>query len=167
VILRVFGGYDDQGNPFVLSQNFVTNGTDAAGGSSADVALCDLRMTDGSSSRVVQHYRPSGLAMADNVSVSGLDLSRDKQELLVSYESDQIYTFPVFPRANSPAGPTVDQLSDLCNNAEGDTVKSLSELAAYGGHLNRFTFLKVRIELISVLSCYVAINVKLNCDTAN
>jgi hypothetical protein len=121
----------------------------AAGGSSADVALCDLRMADDSTSRVVQHYRPSGLTMADHVSVSGLDLSRDKQELLVSYESDQVYTFPVFPQVKSPAGPTLDQLRDLCNDAAGGSVKVLNELAAYGGHLNRFTFLKVR----NVMSC--------------
>jgi hypothetical protein len=114
-----------------------------AAGSSADVALCDLRMGEGSSCRVIQHYRPTGLSSADHVSVSGLDLSRDKQELLVSYESDQIYTFPVFPQITSKAGPTVDQIRDLCNEAE-DNNKVLSELAAYGGHLNRFTFLKVR-----------------------
>ena len=114
-----------------------------AAGSSADVALCDLRMGEGSSSRIIQHYRPNGLSSADHVSVSGLDLSRDKQELLVSYESDQIYTFPVFPQITSKAGPTVDQIRDICNVAD-DNSKVLSELAAYGGHLNRFTFLKVR-----------------------
>lgn len=105
--------------------------------------MCDLRMGEGSNSRVIQHYRPTGLSSADNVSVSGLDLSRDKQELLVSYESDQIYTFPVFSQITSKAGPTVDQIRDLCNEAE-DEHKVLTELAAYGGHLNRFTFLKVR-----------------------
>jgi hypothetical protein len=121
-----------------------------AGGSSADVALYDLRMmTEGSShaSRVVQRYRPTGLAAAENVSVSGLDLSRDKQELLVSYESDQIYTFPVFPHLKSAAGPTLDELQDLHGPTSGaaysGATKVLSELAAYGGHLNRFTFLKV------------------------
>lgn len=61
-----------------------------AGGSSADVALYDLRMTDGSSSRIVQKYRPKGLAADAQVSVSGLDVSKDKRELLVSYENDQV-----------------------------------------------------------------------------
>jgi hypothetical protein len=113
-----------------------------AGGSSADVALCDLRMTG--ASRVIQQYRPSGLTTANHVSVSGLDLSRDKQELLVSYESDQIYTFPVFPQIKSAAGPTLDDLGNMCDEAECEEgIKPLSELAAYGGHLNRFTFLKV------------------------
>jgi hypothetical protein len=123
----------------------------SAGGSSADVALYDLRMmTEGSShaGRVVQRYRPTGLSAAENVSVSGLDLSRDKQELLVSYESDQIYTFPVFPQLKSAAGPTLDELEDLTGSVSGadysGATKVLSELAAYGGHLNRFTFLKVR-----------------------
>ena len=122
-----------------------------AGGSSADVAFYDLRMmTEGASQarRVVQRYRPTGLAAAENVSVSGLDLSRDKQELLVSYESDQIYTFPVFPHLKSAAGPTLDELEDLNGPRTRDEcsgpTKVLSQLAAYGGHLNRFTFLKVR-----------------------
>ena len=103
--------------------------------------------------RVVQHYRPKGLENADHVSVSGLDLSRDRQELLVSYESDQIYTFPVFSQLKSAAGPTLDDLEHSLEREEsGNTMKSsganqttkvLNELATYGGHLNRFTFLKV------------------------
>ena len=55
----------------------------------------------------------------------------------VSYESDHVYTFPIFPDA-SAAGPT---LTDI----DGDEKKSnkpVPELAAYGGHLNRLTFLK-------------------------
>ena len=48
-------------------------------------------MTDGSRSKVVQRYRPSGLTAASHVSVSGLDVSRDKRELLVSYENDQVW----------------------------------------------------------------------------
>lgn len=82
--------------------------------------------------------------VSDHVSVSGLDLSRDKQELLVSYESDQIYTFPAFPSVKSSSGPTVDEIQDLAKS-EGNG-KALTELAAYGGHLNRFTFLKVRLN---------------------
>lgn len=54
------------------------------------MALYDLRMTDGSSSRIVQKYRPRGLAADAQVSVSGLDVSKDKRELLVSYENDQV-----------------------------------------------------------------------------
>jgi len=98
-------------------------------------------MTDGTSSKVVQKYCPRGLSAAGMVSVSGLDLSHDGQELLVSYESDQIYTFPVFPSTSSSAGPTVDEIGRLSD--AGDP-KVLPELACYGGHLNRFTFLKVR-----------------------
>ena len=124
----------------------MSNVKTTAGGSSADVSLCDLRMAEGSSSRVIQHYRPVGLTTADHVSVSGLDLSKDKQELLVSYESDQIYTFPVFPQVKSGVGPTLDELRELLQAGDdGNGAKVLSELAAYGGHLNRFTFLKVRI----------------------
>lgn len=99
--------------------------------------LCDLRMADEISSTVVQTYCPRGLRSARNVSVSGLDLTRDRKELLVSYESDQIYTFPVFPDSVHSGGPTLDEI----NGIDSDTI--LPELGTYGGHLNRFTFLKV------------------------
>ena len=112
----------------------------AAGGSSAEVALFDLRMTDRSTAKVIQKYCPRNLAMVDMVSVSGIDVSRDGQELLISYESDQIYTFPIFPRTSSSAGPSVDEISHL---TDGQQTEVLNELACYGGHLNRFTFLKV------------------------
>lgn len=57
------------------------------------MALYDLRMTDGSDSRVIQKYRPSGLSATSDVSVSGLDVSTDGRELLVSYENDQVRLF--------------------------------------------------------------------------
>lgn len=134
------------------------------GGTGAEVALCDLRMTGGGSSssgnpRVVCSYRPKNLDGNEEVSVSGLDLSKDKRELLVSYESDQIYTFPIFPNTKSAAGPSLDEIGGLEDAMESDDnggaatrVNGASkqpgdeifqnELAAYGGHLNRFTFLK-------------------------
>ncbi|MGK3756308.1 MAG: tetratricopeptide (TPR) repeat protein, partial [Bacillariaceae sp.] len=132
------------------------------------VALCDLRMTVDSSqhnstssgSRVLQYYKPASLSEENNVSVSGLDLSRDGKELLVSYESDQIYTFPVFPHSQSPRRSATDQLMELLDK-DSDIEKSvdndndetlypwgkgkriLPELKVqYGAHLNRFTFLK-------------------------
>jgi len=137
-----------------------------AGGSSADVALYDLRMSSSSSSpsRIVQRYRPQHLNGSNNssVSVSGIDVSKDQRELLVSYENDQIYTFPIFPKSSSPAGPTLEELSTYSNlyhsngaasdsnenddDDNDDSRKSnmiLPELAAYGGHLNRYTFLKM------------------------
>lgn len=115
----------------------------SAGGASANVSLYDLRMmTDGSSSKIVQQYRPRGLSMGASVSVSGLDLTRDQKELLVSYENDQIYTFPIFPNSRSAAGPTVDEVAEQVD-AFDDQQSVQSELAAYGAHLNRFTFLKV------------------------
>jgi tetratricopeptide (TPR) repeat protein len=141
------------------------------GGTGAEVALCDLRMTGGNSAgnaKVIHQYRPRCFhENNDNVSVSGLDLSRDKKELLVSYESDQIYTFPIFPNARSAAGPTLEEMGGVGDEsmAEEEDGAALngsmsmmadrsidrsqsgedifySELAAYGGHLNRFTFLK-------------------------
>mmetsp|Transcript_18979 Transcript_18979/g.52941 ORF Transcript_18979/g.52941 Transcript_18979/m.52941 type:complete len:1319 (+) Transcript_18979:207-4163(+) len=132
------------------------------GGSSPFVALCDLRMTASAQqrsndSRVLQYYKPMGLFENTNVSVSGIDLSRDRKELLVSYESDQIYTFPIFPNSQSPRRSPTDQLRELLNNdtrlldenseegrhcrwGQGKCV--LHDLASYGAHLNRYTFLK-------------------------
>jgi len=126
------------------------------GSSSGDVALCDLRMANNTSSKILQHYRPSCFGPYESVSVSGLDISRDQKELLVSYESDQIYSFPVFPQCRSAAGPSVEELASYSaalaapsctEEASDDDKKSgssrlLPEFASYGGHLNRFTFLK-------------------------
>jgi len=112
-----------------------------AGGTGVDVALYDLRMTGGSSgNQAVQRYRPKALQNKSSVAVSGIDLSRNKRELLISYESDQIYTFPIFPDA-SAAGPT---LMDIESNgtAGKKSDKPIPELCSYGGHLNRMTFLK-------------------------
>eukprot|EP00934_Nitzschia_sp_Nitz4_P004638 Nitzschia sp. Nitz4//scaffold197_size40390//30718//39231//NITZ4_007521-RA/size40390-augustus-gene-0.11-mRNA-1//1//CDS//3329540496//4628//frame0 len=112
----------------------------AAGGSSAEVCLYDLRMSDGASSRVIQEYCPRALKTPSiDVSVSGLDISKDKQELLVSYESDHIYTFPIFPKVTNISGPTVEELDAMTTQ---DSSQPLPELACYGAHLNRFTFLK-------------------------
>jgi tetratricopeptide (TPR) repeat protein len=107
-------------------------------------------------SRVLQYYKPMSLSEENHVSVSGLDLSRDGKELLVSYESDQIYTFPVFPCSQSPRRAVTDQLEELLSKDTdmdredeenrlypwGHGKRILPELAAYGAHLNRFTFLK-------------------------
>jgi hypothetical protein len=118
----------------------------AAGGTSADVALYDLRMVSdgGPPSKIIQLYRPRVLSKDASVSVSGLDISKNKKELLVSYETDQIYSFPICPNAASASGPTVDELSELAKEMEEDeTIQR--ELCGYGGHLNRYTFLKVSV----------------------
>ena len=141
-------GMSDDGGCFDSAYVFV-------GSSSGDVALCDLRMTSNTSSRIVQHYRPSCFGPYEPVPVSGLDVSRDQKELLVSYESDQIYSFPVFPYCQSAAGPSVDELASYSaalaapsctdesdDDGVGGSSRLLPELASYGGHLNRFTFLK-------------------------
>jgi hypothetical protein len=116
-----------------------------AGGASADVAMYDLRMVSdgGPQSRKVQLYRPRGLSEDAQVSVSGIDISKNKKELLVSYENDQIYSFPICPGSGA-AGPTVDELTEMSDKMEEEeTVQN--ELCAYGGHLNRYTFLKVSL----------------------
>ena len=110
-----------------------------AGGTKNHVGLYDLRMTGSSSllgndNQVVQRYRPRALKHKSSVAVSGIDLSKDKRELLVSYESDQVYTFPIFGGKN----PTLADIES--NNTKQN--KYVAELAAYGGHLNRLTFLK-------------------------
>ena len=104
-------------------------------GGSQHAALYDLRMTGSSSvlnndNQVVQRYTPRGLRNK-SVAVSGIDLSKDKRELLVAYESDQIYTFPVL---KGKIDPTLDDINEK--------EKDVPESAVYGGHLNRLTFLK-------------------------
>lgn len=115
-----------------------------AGGSGDEVHLFDLRMDAGGdeNSRVVERYRPRILRNGDNVSVCGLDVSKDGRELLVSYESDQIYTFPIFNQAASSAGPTLEEIDEWSDLYLQDSDEFVSDLASYGGHLNRFTFLK-------------------------
>ena len=103
-------------------------------GGSKHAAMYDLRMTGSSSvlsndNQVVQRYTPRGLRHKA-VAVSGIDLSKDKRELLVAYESDQIYTFPVL---KGKVDPTLDDMKKE---------EDISESAVYGGHLNRLTFLK-------------------------
>jgi len=110
-----------------------------AGGASANVCLYDLRM-DGSRKRVVERYKPRGLD-GGGVSVSGLDVSKDGKELLVSYESDQIYSFPICHQSKY-SRPTLDDIDVASEIFEKDEDAALPELASYGGHLNRFTFLK-------------------------
>jgi hypothetical protein len=120
-------------------------------GSSRDVKLIDIRVGRTSFFRSYQpsYFDPtagagnddtdSSLHGGDNstaaaVSVSGLDISKDNRSLLVSYESDQIYEFPICPNARSRAGPTMDEIDQ--------PTQSVHETKCFGGHLNRFTFLK-------------------------
>jgi len=126
------------GEPCKTCAIYSTSGSDStyvfAGGISGDVGLYDLRFATDDTSQVISTYRPSCFHESDNVSVSGIDLTKDKKEILVSYENDQVYTFPSFPTCY-PSSPTVDELFNheaTCH----------SEFASYGGHLNRFTFLK-------------------------
>lgn len=124
-----------------------------AGGASADVHLYDLRMDGSRNKKVVERYRPRGLiappgagpagssGSGSNVSVSGLDVSKDGKELLVSYESDQIYSFPICHQ--SKHYPSVDEIDMSCETFDNDPDAALPELASYGGHLNRFSKLCV------------------------
>jgi hypothetical protein len=120
-----------------LSNGMVDSTYAFAGGSSAIVHLYDLRMDGGGESRIVQKYHPRGLVADSPVSVNSLGISKNGQELLVSYGRDHIYTFPVYSKARSAAGPTVDELElspeKLTPPLPGEY---LSEIASYGGHMN-------------------------------
>ncbi len=119
-----------------------------AGGNHTDVGLYDLRMMgsssllssssssdDASYNIAIQKYRPTALHGKNDVAVSGIDLSKDKREILVSYESDHIYSFPVFGGIRDPTLSDVEQA--LSKNG------TVSDYASYGGHLNHLTFLKM------------------------
>jgi tetratricopeptide (TPR) repeat protein len=105
------------------------------------VDLLDLRM-DGSRKNILQRYRPRMMRDSSNVSVSGLDVTRDGKELLVSYECDQVYSFPIFHDASSSAGPTLEEIDASHTKFAENEEEYIPEMASYGGHLNRFTFLK-------------------------
>jgi len=114
-----------------------------AGGSYGDVSLYDLRFMSSDTTKVVQTYRPSCFGKNVTISISGIDVSRDKRELLISYENDQVYTFPILPFV-STAGPSIEELVQYTLPIEQSQQSKLKqpELAAYGAHLNRLTFLK-------------------------
>ena len=91
---------------------------------------------------MVQNYRPSCFPDEVDVSISGIDLSRDKKELLVSYENDQIYTFPAFPNHSNSSNVSIEDLMAMSSKVAESPLKMNHHFASYGGHLNRFTFLK-------------------------
>jgi hypothetical protein len=112
-----------------------------AGGSLATVALFDVRMEASSKQRVIELYSPKHIDRQESgVSVSGLDVSRNGRELLVSYENDQIYAFPIAHSANR--NPTVEDLDALSESYSAPGCEPKVEMSSYGGHLNRYTFLK-------------------------
>jgi hypothetical protein len=117
----------------------------AGGTKDCTVGLYDLRMTGSESlhtPRIVQTYQPRALAnksVSKDVSVSGIDVSKNKRELLVSYESDHIYTFPIFGCNDDPTSLDFDKSTA---STATDTNEVVSELATYGVHLNHLTFLK-------------------------
>lgn len=80
----------------------------------------------------------------DGVSVSGLDISKDGKDLLVSYESDQIYTFPIRrdeqTRSITPTGVQMHGIPS--DSYTVDHEAHFLPKKCYGGHLNRLTFLK-------------------------
>jgi hypothetical protein len=100
---------------------------------------------DGSRFECLQKYKPLCFDSESAAAVSGLDVSKDGKELLVSYEGDSIYTFPTFYKSSSAAGPTLEEVKQVpsawFSGSDGEDTH-LPELASYGGHLNRRTFLK-------------------------
>ena len=113
-----------------------------AGGSSKFVELLDLRMIGRSSSNIVlERYCPNVFKdEKPSVSVSGIDVTRDGRELLVSYENDQIYTFRIF--GGTSCSLTSKEIEDSGKLFESDSSRSIDYHAMYGGHENRVTFLK-------------------------
>jgi len=103
-------------------------------GGREDLGLYDLRFYQ-NSSKVIQTYRPACFPPSIKVSVSGIDISKDRKELLVSYENDQAYTFPIFPSCSTD--PSLEEIDSFSESPQCNP-----HFASYGGHLNRFTFLK-------------------------
>lgn len=112
-----------------------------AGGASATFGLYDLRM-DGTRCEPVCRYSPQYDTPNDflDASVSGLEVSKDGRDVLVSYENDQVYTFPIFPCLPSSV-PSLEQIEDL-KAQHADPKNLVNASAVFVGHLNRHTFLK-------------------------
>ena len=116
-----------------------------AGGTTSTVGLYDLRMAGDTSSQVVQTYRPRALR-SKQAAVSGIDLSKDKREILVSYEADHIYRFPCFPEAPA-AGPSLEDINE-CSNSD----KPLSELAGRCWNFTCNTFSRLTMHCVTTTS---------------
>lgn len=133
-------------SPFGSPSNGDADSNFVFAGGSDTVGLYDLRMEVGSRLERLQEYRPTSFDDVCAASVSGLDVSKDGKELLVSYEGDQVYTFPTFYKTASSAGPTLEEIKqlpeDVWSAIDDDRKPCMPELASYGGHLNRLTFLK-------------------------
>jgi len=102
------------------------------GGHGPTLEVHDLRRLPSATAKPLQTYRPQGLpqnldqarlGMEEEVSMSGLALSKTRGEILVSYQGDQIYGFNT---ADAACG-------------EGRTTH---EAWSLGGHVNSQTFLK-------------------------
>jgi WD40 repeat protein len=116
------------------------------GGDMGFVELLDLRMLRGSSSQeksILQRYSPTAFGGFPSVPVSGIDVSRDGRELLVSYESDQIYTYPICSSLpHCSAGPSKEGLDSFSKIFREQKNGSVPQLASYGGHVNHGAFLR-------------------------
>ena len=103
-----------------------------------EVYLYDLRFMPGQAQNIVQRYR--AYDMDTGAFVSGIDLSKDRKELLVSYENDHIYTFPVFRSVLT--SPDIDEILSFVEQNKRNENNWNRDFTSYGGHLNRYTFLK-------------------------
>eukprot|EP00624_Nannochloropsis_granulata_P007130 evm.model.NODE_6492_length_31877_cov_22.786146.8 len=102
------------------------------GGHGPTLEVYDLRRLPCVAANPLQTYRPQGLpeslnqahlGMEEEVSVSGLAYSKDRGEILVSFQGDQIYGFNTADAACGEGGET-------------------HEAWSLGGHINSQTFLK-------------------------
>jgi len=102
------------------------------GGHGPTIEVYDLRRLPCMAAKPLQMYRPQGLpeflsqtylGMEEEVSVSGLAYSKDRGEILVSFQGDQIYGFNTADAACGEGGET-------------------HEAWSVGGHINSQTFLK-------------------------
>ena len=135
---REYGAYP------AYSENKMESKYVFAGGSGEYVELLDLRMIGGSSSNnVLERYCPEVFKDGKpRACVSGIDVTRDGRELLVSYENDQIYTFKIFGGTSRGTGPSPKDIEESSKLFESDASRSVDYHAMYGGHLNCVTFLK-------------------------
>lgn len=113
------------------------------GGSGFVINIVDKRMTDCSYDASLAYYNPTitnnkdippavdicrGLSYVD-VSISGLQISKDGKTVLANYHKDQIYLFPGIHSSSITLHPS-------------GAFEAIAARACLGGHINDRTFLK-------------------------
>ena len=77
-----------------------------------------------------------------DISVSGLQISRDGRTILASYQGDQIYTYDIHDNIKQQYTTNTKNSIGKSYTSSSNNNKSIGVKGVYGGHFNYQTFLK-------------------------